>query len=194
MSESTIPPRRGRVRRIALLLPALVLALGVTAVVSTQQPAHAATAVMHLCKAIGTLPNGNQAVVCSDIEVAPASGGVEVWGEGEYYCQGPDRQCNGIHADNTMSFFTINAIPPYAAGFQNTPYQCSTTGCPNGPGTDNRAKVSTPHRYIVTKECDSVTATVTTGAAVLVKGTSQAFHPQSAVTVTDEVCGNSVII
>jgi hypothetical protein len=194
MSESIVPPRRARVRRIALLLPALVLALGLTIVASTQQPADAARADMHLCHVIGTLPNSNQAVVCSDIEVAPVSGGVEIWGAGEYYCQGPDLQCKGIHADNTMFFLTTNAIPPFTGTFQNRPYECSTTGCPNGPTPNNRAIVSTPHRFIITGECDIVTATVSTGAAVLVNGTSTAFHPQSSVSVTDTICGNSIII
>ena len=191
MSESIVPARRGR--RIALLLPALVLALGLTIVVSTQQPANAASA-HHVCQVIGALPNSNQAVVCSDIEVAPVSGGVEVWGAGEYYCQGPDLQCKGIHADNTMFFFTTNVIPPFAGTVQNRPYQCSTTGCPNGPTPNNRAIVSTPHRFIITGECDSVTATVSTGAAVLVYGTSAAFHPQSSVSAADIICGNSGII
>ena len=85
MSAITVPFRRGRIRRITLLLPALVFALGVTIAASVQQPASAATTEQHVCRAIDTLPNGNQAVVCSDIELQPVSGGVEVWGEGEYY-------------------------------------------------------------------------------------------------------------
>jgi hypothetical protein len=194
MSASTVPLRRGRIRRITLLLPALVLVLGVTIVASAQQPAGAAIGEAHQCKVIGTLPNSNQAVVCSDIELTPVAGGVEVWGTGEYYCQGPDLQCKGIHADNTMSFITTNAIPPFAGSSQNTPYQCSTTACPNGTPPNNRALVSTGHRFIVTAECDIITATVNTGAAVLVYGTSAAFHPSSSVSVQATICGNSVTI
>jgi hypothetical protein len=194
MSAITVPFRRGRIRRITLLLPALVLALGVTVAASFQQPASAATGEAHSCVAIGTLPNGNQAVVCSDIELQPVPGGVEVWGEGEYYCQGPDVQCNGIHADNTMQFLTTNAIPPFTGTVQNNPYQCTTTACPNAAPPNNRALVSTPHRFINTQECDIITATVSTGAAVLPKGTSQAFHPQNSVTVQRTLCGNSGMI
>jgi hypothetical protein len=189
MSAITVPFRRGRIRRITLLLPALALALGVIIAASAQQPANAAITEQHSCVAIGTLPNGNQAVICSDIELQPVSGGVEVWGEGEYYCQGPDRQCNGIHADNNMTFITTNVIPPFQGTVQNNPYQCITTGCPNG----GRAAVSTPHRFINTQQCDNIVATVSTGAAILPKGTSQAFHPGSDLSVTQTICGNSGI-
>lgn len=194
MSAMTVPFRRGRIRRITLLLPALVLALGVTIAASVQQPASAATAEQHVCRAIDTLPNGNQAVVCSDIELQPVSGGVEVWGEGEYYCQGPDVQCNGIHADNNMTFITTNAIPPVEGTVQNNPYQCTTTACPNAAPPNNRAFVSTPHRFINTQECDNIVATVSTGAAILPKGTSQAAHPQTSLSATMTLCGNSGII
>lgn len=191
MSAITVPFRGGRIRRITLLLPALALALGVIIAVSVQQPASAATPEAHSCVAIGTLPNGNQAVVCSDIELQPVSGGVEVWGEGEYYCQGPDVQCNGIHADNNMTFITTNVAPPKEGTVQNNPYQCVTTACPSAAPPNNRAFVSTPHRFISTQECDNIVATVSTGAAILPKGTSQAFHPQNSVSVTRTLCGNS---
>jgi hypothetical protein len=191
MSAITVPFRRGRIRRITLLLPALALALGVIIAASVQQPASAATGLQHACRAIGTLPNGNQAVVCSDIELQPVSGGVEVWGEGEYYCQGPDVQCNGIHADNNMTFITVSGFPPVVGTVQNNPYQCVTTGCPNAAPPNNRALVATPHRFIKTSECDNIVAVVSTGAAILPKGTSQAFHPGSDLSVTQTVCGNS---
>lgn len=187
MSATTVPFLRGRVRRITLLLPALALALGVTIAAAAQQPASAATGLQHSCVAIGTLPNGNQAVICSDIELQLVPDGVEVWGEGEYYCQGPDRQCNGIHADNNMTFITVSGFPVAVGTVQNNPYQCVTTGCPNG----GRAAVSTPHRFIINGECDNIVATVSTGAAILPKGTSQAFHPGSDLSVTQTVCGNS---
>jgi hypothetical protein len=193
MSAITVPFRRGRIRRITLLLPALVLALGVTIAVSVQQPASAATGEAHSCVAIGTLPNGNQAVVCSDIELQLVPDGVEVWGEGEYYCQGPDVQCNGIHANNNMTFITVSGFPPVVGTVQNNPYQCSTTACPNAAPPNNRALVSTPHRFIINGECDNIVATVSTGAAILPKGTSQAFHPGSNLSVTQTICGNSGI-
>jgi len=189
MSAITVPFRRSRIRRITLLLPALALVLGVTIAASVQQPASAATTEQHSCVVIGTLPNGNQAAICADIELQLVPDGVEVWGEGEYYCQGPDRQCNGIHADNNMTFITVSGFPPVVGTVQNNPYQCVTTGCPNG----GRAFVSTPHRFIIDGECDNIVATVSTGAAILPKGTSRAFHPGSDLSVTQTICGNSGI-
>ena len=153
MPENIIRLRRGFTHRGTRLLLALVLALGMTAFASmaTQQSAHAAVApaafgVMHKCEVIGTAPNGNQAVVCSDINAAAVAGGFELWGTGEYFCQGPSVQCAGIRASN-------NLLTPDGS-FGNRPFVCLTTACPNS----GRAMVSTTHR--VTGRCVFVTATI----------------------------------
>jgi hypothetical protein len=66
-------------------------------------------------------------------------------------------------------------------------YQCSTTSCPNG----GRVQLSTDH-YGATKGggafCVGAQATIPAGDAILVQGTSTAFHPSSAFSVSQELC------
>lgn len=185
MSENFVRLRRELTYRAPRLLLALLVALGMTvfASVATQRSAHATglpaatVGVSHKCEVVNTLSNGNQAVVCTDINMANTPTGVEVWGTGEYFCQGPSVQCKGIHANNTLTFRDLTGT---LRVLQNQPFQCSTTACPNG----GRAMVSTSHLGI-SGLCVTVTATVTTSAAILVNGTSTAFHPPTDFPVTN---------
>jgi hypothetical protein len=172
MPENSVQLRRGVTHRGTRLLFALVLALGMTvfASMATQQSAHAAVGpaavnLAHKCETIGTAPNGNQAVVCSDINMAVGSAGTQVWGTGEYFCQGPSVQCAGIHASNNLT------VPGHGT-MGTQPFQGTTAGCPDG----GRARVSTTH-FTVFSGCFTVTGTVDDSAAILVNGSSTAFHP-----------------
>lgn len=183
MPENIVRLRRDFTHRGLRLLFALVLALGMTVLMSmaTQQSAHAAVGpaavgVAHTCEVIGTAPNGNQAVVCSDINETAVTGGMEFWGTGEYFCQGPSVQCAGIRASN-------NLLTPDGS-FGNTPFQCLTTACPDG----GRAMVSTGHDFVATGSCKSAIGTVDDAADILVFGTSTAFHPVT-LHVSATVCG-----
>lgn len=184
MPESTVTLRRVFTHKAPRLMFALILALGMTvlASVATQQTANAAVrpaatvGLAHRCETIGTLSNGNQATVCTDINTAAVAGGFEIWGTGEYFCGGPSEQCKGIHANNTLTGF--------GTGVSNTTFQCSTTACPNG----GRAMVSTPHLFLAQGLCTVLTGTVTTAAAVLVNGTSTAFHPAANFSTSGQAC------
>lgn len=174
MPENIVRLRKDPIHMGTRLLFALVLTLGmiVFASVATQRSAHAGVApaaigIAHQCETIGTAPNGNQAVVCSDINDTRVPGGIEVWGTGEYFCQGPSVQCAGISASNNL----LGTNPTFSVG--NTPYQCRTTACPNG----GRAMVSTQHVFLQSGVCTTLVGTVDNSASILVNGTSTAFHP-----------------
>jgi hypothetical protein len=123
------------------------------------------------------LSNGNQAVVCNDINKAATAGGFELWGTGEYFCQGPSVQCKGIHASNSLITSFGDA--------QSPAFSCSTTACPNG----GRAMVSTAHVFVPAGFCVVAVATIPAGDAILVNGTSTAFHPAADFTVeNDNIC------
>lgn len=205
--------KRGGVR--LLLLMSLVIGSLAGVSLAAQQPAMAAAGcagipggngdllfhaagpcytvpVAHKCEAIGTLGNGNQADICTDIYTSYDTTRYEIWGTGEYYCQGPSVQCKGIHAGNTMTItLSLDAIangdPDPHNPYTSPSYECSTTSCPNG----DRAKLSTGH-YGTTKGggafCVGAQATIPTGDAILVQGTSTAYHPGSAFSVSAELC------
>jgi hypothetical protein len=185
MPKNTGTVRRSFTRRAARLLLTLVLALGLTGFASLTQQASAAgfapanNEVWHQCVTIGTLSNGNQANVCNDLWIGPGSGGTEFWGTTEYYCQGPSQQCKGINANNTITSSLYGTI-------QNRAYSCTNGGCPNGA----RAMVSTPHFTIPTGTQNvDVATTVTTSAAILVNGTSTAYHPKTAISKSGTFSG-----
>jgi hypothetical protein len=183
MSDNIVRLRRGFTHTGPRLLLALVLALGMTVLVSTatQQSAHAAVSpaavgVAHQCETIGTASNGNQAVVCSDINATPVAGGTEIWGTGEYFCQGPSVRCAGISSSNNLTVLGFGTMG-------TAPFHCSTTGCPNG----GRAEVSTTHFFVGAGTCVLATGTVDGAAAILVNGASAAFHPKS-LQVSASIC------
>jgi hypothetical protein len=161
--------RRTVTRTVSRLLLTLVAALGMTVFGSMAQQAGAApaanTTIYHECTVVNTLSNGNQANVCNDLISAKVANGTEFWGTGEYYCQGPSQQCKGINANNIMS---VNGGPD----MPNKAYSCTDGGCPNGA----RAMVSTAHALLKTGQCTSIITSITPSAAILVNGTSTAFH------------------
>ncbi|MBO0883564.1 MAG: hypothetical protein J2P17_25170 [Mycobacterium sp.] len=208
--------RNPRLRGAKLLL-AFLLAAGATAfaLLGVQQPASAAACTVsaggtapqgtcynvqlaHKCESIGTLPNGNEADICVDIWTSWSTGSgtngtLELWGTGEYYCQGPSTQCKGINGQNSLR---VDAGATALAGAnesstqQSRDYTCSTTSCPAG----GRAMVSTTHaqgyatRFPLANACFTATETIPTSNAILVNGTSTAFHPQANFSVKANIC------
>jgi hypothetical protein len=158
--------------------------------------------VAHLCEVIGTLPaNGNQAVVCTDIYTAWSTNEdpetFDIWGDGEYYCQGPSEQCKGMNVKNTLdvSAGTVAIGDGNPSESESSPtYTCSTTSCPNGA----REKVATTHYMgagpafpplgAQQPPCFVVTATVPQGDAILVNGTTTAYHPTFDFPVSAKLC------
>jgi len=158
----------------------------------------------HKCEQIGpTLSNGNTADICVDITTSWTSGpgingSLDIWGTGEYYCQGPSTQCKGIHGQNSLRVVagaTAASEFDFSSTQSSRDYTCSTTSCPDG----GRAMVSTTHYTggiadFHPNPCFTVTETIPTGNAILVNGTSTAFHPPANFSVTASICyaGNGV--
>ena len=164
--------------------------------------------VVHLCEVIGTLSaNGNQALVCTDIytswatNVDPAT--FDIWGDGEYYCQGASGQCKGMNVKNTLD------VSPGAVALEegnpsesesSLSYTCGgATSCPNG----KRVFLATTHYagdvlntpqfggQLPPPACYVVTATVPQGDAILVNGTTAAYHPPFDLPVSATLCYDS---
>jgi hypothetical protein len=90
----------------------------------------------HKCTEIGG--NGStDADECADLEISWSSSQVDIWSEGEYYCQGAVTRCSAMSVQNQLvlqSSFYGNKMFPVG-------YKCSGTSCPNG----SRAMVASPH-------------------------------------------------
>jgi hypothetical protein len=75
---------------------------------------------------------------CADIYISYTPGGFDIYGDGEYYCQGPDdyARCDAMSVDEVLS--TDPAGGQY--GHPGGDYTCSGSSCPTG-----RALVATYH-------------------------------------------------
>jgi hypothetical protein len=143
--------------------------------------------VVHECVTIGSTSN-TSAVECSDVYANTDSGNdtAQLWGNGEYYCQGTYSQCEGMNVKNT---FSLNSNSSSAS------FTCNDTSslCPNGSrqnvGTA-KVQVSEVNQYfpVDTPVCYSVTASDPAGNVIAVYGASSAFHASSAETTAIEVC------
>lgn len=152
--------------------------------------------VSHVCEQISPSSNADQADICTDIYASwtqassTGEGSLDIWGEGEYYCQGSSGQCKGIHAENTISVtadkFTGNQEVPVTYSESSIDYTCSTTACPDG----SRAMLGTTHYTSTIPSaldldlgsytlCYDATATIPSGDAILVSNTSTAYHPSA---------------
>jgi hypothetical protein len=77
---------------------------------------------------------------CADVAVANSSGGAQIWGEGEFYCQSEVTECQGMNVsvyDNVENSSGTDYDSP------NSNYKCNPDVgfCPDG----GRAMVSTQH-------------------------------------------------
>lgn len=162
--EATMSPWRAPSRRGLRLLLALLLALGTTVAgsVTTQHAAQAATCVpaqessgwhvgygcgseripaAHHCMIVGISNDGStEGVECADIYVTDTADATQIWGEGEYYCQGSHPQCLGMRVTVWVSVNAVAYIGSVPATSVEGTYSC-TTSCPNG----GQADVSTTH-------------------------------------------------
>jgi hypothetical protein len=117
----------------------------------------------HVCERISPASNADQAIICTDIYASwtaasvTSSGRFDVWGTGEYYCQGASQQCKGMNVKNSLAIWAYATQTPEGpvSGpiFPDSPtdtessnsYTCSTTSCPITTSASTRVYVSTTH-------------------------------------------------
>jgi hypothetical protein len=77
---------------------------------------------------------------CADIAVSNSSGGPQIWGEGEFYCQGAATECQGM---NVSVDYKITAVSGDNYSSPNRNYKCNPDVgfCPIG----KHAMVATQH-------------------------------------------------
>jgi hypothetical protein len=102
--------------------------------------------VDHQCVDMGG-HGGVDAIECADIEMSFSPTGLNVWGVGEYYCQGPFgyKQCAAMSVDQVFYFGAFGSDPNGVStyGHPGGYYTCSGSGCPTNPTP--RAMVGTYH-------------------------------------------------
>jgi hypothetical protein len=95
--------------------------------------------ISHKCMQVGSAAGSETADECADISVNNTGSSVQIWGTGEFYCQGASGKCDEIDVTVGASATDENAGSPVTV-HTPSPYVC-TSGCPNG----SRADVSTAH-------------------------------------------------
>jgi hypothetical protein len=90
------------------------------------------------------------AIECADIWMSSSAANINLWGEGEYYCQGPFgyKQCAAMSVDQVFEFGVLGSSPNGVStyGHPGGNYTCSGGGCPSGTtATTARAWVDTYH-------------------------------------------------
>lgn len=202
--------------RIARIVVAAVCALGLTLAVSAAVPASAAVPpppdtctpspmngqywvhygcgsqeidASHVCQAFdnGEYVDGIQAIECADIYVTTTGGDNIFWGEGEFYCQGPNGyvQCAGM---NVHIQVTVNG---QTDGNKNYVCNPSAGACP----TDGRAKWSSMKfgTIYAGKLCWPVTGKLPSDNVIAVKSGYAALHSTDEVdTPTLTVCDTPI--
>lgn len=105
--------------------------------------------VDHQCVDMGS--HGSvDAIECADVYMSFSPSNLNLWGEGEYYCQGPFgyKQCAAMSVDQVL-YFGVLGSDPNGVGTYGHPggyYTCSGSGCPSATSpTNQRAKVATYH-------------------------------------------------
>jgi hypothetical protein len=155
--------------------------------------------VSHVCEEISPSGDADQANICTDIYTswtqasATSSGSFDIWGVGEYYCQGASAQCKGINGQNSLA---ISEVAGGSGSFSESSrdYTCSTTACPDG----GRAQVATAHLTGTIpsaigamgkpNQCFTVTATVSSGDAILTNDAGSAYHAAKNFSTTATIC------
>lgn len=96
----------------------------------------------HACKQTGEISDSHGVTTtdeCADLAVTNVSGATQIWGVGEFYCQGAFTQCQQMQVSVWVDVYRISdgldTWSPYRI------YTCSGGGCPSG----GRAMVSTAH-------------------------------------------------
>ena len=97
----------------------------------------------HKCQIFNLIPVNFggllEAIQCVDVYATNVSGHQEVWGEGEFYCQGEYVQCQGMNVNVDFSYTDNPANGNVTVPLRN--YKCNGSGCPDG----GRALISTQH-------------------------------------------------
>jgi hypothetical protein len=163
----------------------------VTQVIATVDGTCANQIIAHNCITMGA-NDGVSAIECVDIYMTYSSSAVEAWGEGEYYCLGPDgyERCQGMSVDEAF-YWDANTGSQGVYGHPGGDYTCSGGSCPVGttPAT-GRAWVDTYH-YLgsVTTECTVpiIAKTIASNSITLPDGT-RITNPEVASTPLISVC------
>lgn len=106
----------------------------------------ASQVVAHSCVNMGA-SGGVSAIECADIDMTWNSSALEVWGGGEYYCQGSSGyvRCAAMSVDQVF-YWDANTTVQGVYGHPGGNYVCSGSSCPGGSTQDTgRAWVSTYH-------------------------------------------------
>jgi hypothetical protein len=137
----------------------------------------------HVCADI--TPGENTAIECTDLVVTDANGTAQMWGEGEFYCQGAHPQCLGMNVKVGFSWTDFNNAQQDVSDAK--PYVCnpSTNACPNG----GRAMVAAAHDTVFT-DCFNAYTWLPAGNVISVQGVGSAYHSPSELDSpkTLEVC------
>jgi hypothetical protein len=100
--------------------------------------------VDHQCADIGN-HGGVHAIECADIYMSFSAANINLWGEGEYYCQGPFgyKQCVAMSVDQVFEFGVLGSNPDGVGtyGHPGGSYTCGGGSCP----ASGRAWVDTYH-------------------------------------------------
>jgi hypothetical protein len=125
----------------------------------------------HACANIGPSTGATTAVQCADLYATDTTGGVELWGEGEFYCQGASPQCAGMNVNIGFSYTDLDTGAESTGNPRN--YTCNPTvgACSNG----GKAEVSTAHSS-VPQDCFQLYSWEPVGNVISVKGVSGAYH------------------
>jgi hypothetical protein len=123
----------------------------------------------HVCAPI--TPGENTAIQCTDLYATDANGAAQIWGEGEFYCQGAHPQCQGMNVRVGFSWTDLNNLQQDVSDPRT--YTCNPTvgACPNG----GRAMVSTAHSDVFTT-CFQLYTWLPAGNVISVQGVSSAYH------------------
>lgn len=220
MPENTVTSWGRPARRGVRVLLALFLVLGAAIFVSAATPRTALASscvtnsgnnqvqfsqgcysipITHSCQVIGySSGGGTQAVECADIYVTWASDSAdpEMWGVGEFYCQGVYAQCAGMNVISRVNVspdLSVIEGGPGGGGTLSNRYLCnpSVGACPNG----GRAQVSSGHisDYSELPEepgvgaCYTVTATEPAGNVIAIPYTA-AIHSGGDVSSQADIC------
>jgi len=99
----------------------------------------------HVCKVMGG-NGGVEAIECADIDASWTYGQIEVWGEGEYYCQGSDgyARCAAMSVDQLMKT-NEGAIDGEGTGTEQYGHPGGNYTCSGSSCSTARAMVSTYH-------------------------------------------------
>ncbi|HEX5119441.1 MAG TPA: hypothetical protein VFW65_29980 [Pseudonocardiaceae bacterium] len=99
---------------------------------------------VHVCADIA--PGENTAIECTDLAATDTASAHEIWGVGEFYCQGAHPQCQGMNVKVGLSWTDLHSGTQHISALR--PYMCNPTvgACPNG----GRAMVSTAHSSVFT--------------------------------------------